>query len=202
MQAPSPLILEFTPLLHRSSHMWDSCNYTWMALPLPSKEIPWDLTVVNQLGSPSKTRESFEEAAAPCRAPAHSCDFFRRGRCQRQSSGLQGIFSDVIFWCQSTGKALVTVQVWSPSKRLLKQLVLVPISTGLSIFVTSSKSGWLPAQASYMGLGDDFLPIFKGAFCLARRLSQHPTSCDQIFVPPTMAQGVRSASKPTSYWPV
>lgn len=202
MQAPSPLILEFTPSLHGPSHMWDSSSSTQMALPLPSKEIPWGFTVVNQSGSPSKTMESFEEAAPPCRAPAHGCDFFRRGRCQRQSSGLQDTSSDVTFWCQSTGKALETVQKWSPSERLLKQLVLMPSSTGLSIFVTSSKSGWLPARASYMGLGDVFLPIFKGAFCLARRLSQHPTSCDQIPVPPTTAQGIRSASKHTSYHPV
>lgn len=145
--------------------------------------MPWGLTAVNQLGSPSKTRESSEEAAPPCRAPAHGCDFFRRGRCQRQSSGLQDTSSEVSFWCQSTGKALVTVQIWSPSERLLNQLVLMPNSIGLSIFVTSSKSGWLPAWASYMGLGDDFLPTFKDSFCLARRLSQHPTSCDQILVP-------------------
>lgn len=68
---------------------------------------------------------------------------------------------------------------------LLKQLVLVPVSTGLSIFVTSSKSGWLPAWASYVGLGDDFLPIFKGTFCFAWRLSQAPTFCNQIPVPPS-----------------
>lgn len=60
---------------------------------------------------------------------------------------------------------------WSPGDGLLKQLVLVPVSAGLSIFVTSSKSGWLSARASYVGLGDHFLPIFNGAFCFTRRLS-------------------------------
>lgn len=183
--------------LHGSSHMQDSSNST-----SPKQGDPWGLTAVNQLGSPSKTSESFEEAAAPCRAPAHACDFFRKSRCQRQSSGLQDIPSDVTFWWQSTGKTLVTVQIWSPSERLMKQLVLVPIFTGLSIFVTSSKSGWLPARASYVGLGDNFLPIFEGIFCIAQRLSQHPTPCDQILVPPAMAQGIRSASKHTSSWPV
>lgn len=165
MQAPSPLILEV-----HSIAAWIKPHVGFIQFhpdgSTSSKQgDPLGLTAVNHLRSPSKTRESYDQTAAPCRAPAHGCDFFRRGRCQRQSSGLQDISSNVTFWCQSTGKALVTVQVWSPTGRLLKQLVLVPISTGLSIFVTSSKSGWLPAWASYVGLGDDFLPVFKGAFC-------------------------------------
>lgn len=56
-----------------------------------------------------------------------------------------------------------------------------------SIFVTSSKSGWLSTRASYVKLGDDFLPIFNRAFCFARRLSRHPTFCDQIIAPPDRA---------------
>lgn len=115
-----------------------------------SKEIPWDLTVVNPLGSPSKMKESSEEAAAPHRPseePLHTA-VTSSGRGEAQDRAIVSRTS--LHMSPSGARAQARPwwlsKWWSPGDGLLKQLVLVPVSIGLTTFLSPPASlvGSLP----------------------------------------------------------
>lgn len=123
---------------------------------------------------------------------------FRKGRCQRQSSGLQNISLEVTFWCQSLGDCPSLEPQWNLAE-----------ATGFGVHFHRSQrfchlqQVWLaPSPGLLRGAGRWLSAGFQRLLLLSTEAVSAPTSCEQILITGTMAQRVRSASEHTSYWPV